>query len=181
MKIIKVFTDGSTFNNQRLNSPYTFGGVGVFFGLKDKRNISEAFYLFPITNNRCEIYAVILAIQSAMKDKITRGDKCKDKMIIHTDSMYVINSITKWINKWKLNGWKTSNGKDVKNKDLLYSLDKQMNLYKKLLDIEFKHVKAHKTAPKNKKSNEYELWFGNMMADKLAIQGSKLAKQASKE
>lgn len=48
-------------------------------------------------------------------------------MDIHTDSEFVINSITKWIKKWKKNNWLTANGEPVKNKEQLILLDDIIN------------------------------------------------------
>lgn len=178
MKITHVYTDGSVYNNQRRESLKTFGGIGVFFGDNDSRNVSEPFFEFPITNNRTELKAQIKAIENFMTSKIKRKDQTKEKLIIYTDSQYSMNSITKWIHKWKLNQWKTANGKPVLNKDLLYQLDHLINLYKDFLVVEYKFVKAHRVGsnvPKDKSSKEYQEWYGNMMADKLANQGTQIA------
>jgi len=172
MRITTVYTDGSTFNNTRRNCPGTVGGIGIFFGNKDNRNESAPFFEFSITNNRTELKAAIRAIENFMQDKINRQDDAKEKLIIYSDSQYMINSITKWIKKWKNNRWKTANGKDVLNKDLLYNLNHLIMLYKDYVEIEFKFVKAHREAPKNKQSNDYRMWYGNMMADKFAKRGS---------
>ena len=47
----------------------------------------------------------------------------EDDIILYTDSNYVKDGITKWIDNWKKNNWKTSNKKNVKNKDLWIRLD----------------------------------------------------------
>ncbi len=184
MKRTYAYTDGSVINNQRRESMKTFGGVGVFFGEDDIRNVSEPFFEFPITNQRTEIKAATKAIESFMQVKINKQDKSKEILTIYSDSEYMINSITKWIHKWKLNQWKTSNGKPVKNKDLLYQLDHVINLYKDFTTIEFKFVKAHrekKDIPTDKSSAEYKQWYGNMMADKLAKRGTTIAIKAMKQ
>ncbi len=183
MRITNVYTDGSAFNNIRRESARTFGGIGAYFGDKDRRNVSEPFFEFPITNNRTEIKAVIKAVENFMQDKIKRKDQSKEKLMVHSDSQYMIKSITIWIHKWKKNKWKTANGKDVLNKDLIFCLDHLINLYKDFVNIEFKFVKAHrvgKNIPKNKKSTDYKNWYGNMMADKLAKTGSIMAMKAAK-
>ena len=41
------------------------------------------------------------------------------KLIIYSDSQYVINTITKWYKGWKARGWKKSDGKKPLNLDLL--------------------------------------------------------------
>lgn len=178
MRITNVYTDGSVINNTRKNYSKTHGGIGVYFGENDKRNVSKAFFEFPITNNRTEIKASTLAIEKFMEYKIKKRDKSREKLVIYTDSQYLIKSITIWIHKWKKNNWKTSTGKDVLNKDLLFCLDHLINLYKDFLIVEFLFVKAHregKNIPTNKKSSAYKIWYGNMMADKLAKNGTKIS------
>ena len=88
------------------------------------------------TNNRMELLAPI----NALKD-MKPGVEIK----IYTDSQYVKNGITEWINTWLANNWKTSKKEDVKNKDLwidLYNLNKSLN-------IKWNWVKAHDGNPLN--------------------------------
>ena len=66
------------------------------------------------TNNRMELTAVIEAL-AALKRRST--------VTIHTDSQYVKNGITSWIHNWKARGWRTADGKPVKNADLWDKLD----------------------------------------------------------
>ena len=88
------------------------------------------------TNNRMELLAPI----NALKD-MKPGVEIK----IYTDSQYVKNGITEWINSWLANNWKTSKKEDVKNKDLwleLYNLNQS-------LDVNWNWVKAHDGNPLN--------------------------------
>ena len=73
-------------------------------------------------------------------------------MLIKTDSKYSIDCITKWSANWERNGWKTSDGNDVKNIDLIKPLNL---LYNKDLFI-LEHVPGHSKI------------HGNEMADALA-------------
>ena len=66
------------------------------------------------TNNRMEILAVIMALKAI---------NTISEITVFTDSTYVQKGISEWIDKWKINGWKTSNKKEVKNKDLWVQLD----------------------------------------------------------
>ncbi|RZB40328.1 hypothetical protein BDFB_014853, partial [Asbolus verrucosus] len=82
------------------------------------------------TNNVGEIQACIWAVKIAKQNskdtffyrvRITSINKLK----IHTDSLFTINSMTKWIHNWKKNNWKLAGGKsDVKNKEDFKELDK---------------------------------------------------------
>ena len=171
-KIIQVFTDGSSFNNSRKATKNLAGGIGVFWKKDDIKNLSEPFYIKPITNNRAEIYAVIKAIEIY---SVSYDQSCKGNIIlkINTDSMLLINTMTKWLKGWKAKGWKKSDGKTPLNLDLLCHLDHLISKYKNCFTVQFNHVKAHKSEPKDKKSQKYFLWYGNNQADYLAREGSK--------
>lgn len=162
---IVVFTDGSSLNNQ--NKYARRGGIGIFFKDEDPRN--QSIKITPdiskkVTNQIAELLACIYAIEI-----IIGTDIIKDKnIIIYTDSMYTINSITKWANKWKNNQWKKSNGKTIENIDLI----KKLYFYSKNLNIKYRHVKAHQEEP-SLDSPTYFTWYGNNMADSLAVQAAK--------
>ena len=74
---------------------------------------------------------------------------------LYTDSKYVKNGITEWINNWKINGWKNAAKKSVKNSELWKELD-QLTSYHK---VSWYWVKGH--------SNHRE----NDIADALANKG----------
>ena len=77
------------------------------------------------TNNRMEIMAVIRALSCLTTS-------CK--VTIFTDSQYVQNGITTWVNKWKKKNWKTKSGDPVKNCDL----------WKQILELRGQHqIKVH--------------------------------------
>ena len=76
--------------------------------------------------------------------------KTASEITIYTDSTYVKNGITEWINNWKINGWKNANKKPVKNKDLWIELD---SLCKDNL-ITWKWVKGHSNDKYNNLADE---------------------------
>ena len=90
-----------------------------------------------------ELTAVIKALDSLK-------EQCH--VVLTTDSNYVKNGITDWINTWKLNGWKTANKQSVKNQDLW----KQLDLLSEKHIIDWRWVKGHSGHP------------GNEHADRLA-------------
>lgn len=73
------------------------------------------------TNNRAELQAAIMALEwAANRDpKVSPG-----AITVTTDSQYVRNGMTVWSPKWKKNGWRTSDNKPVKNRDLWEELDR---------------------------------------------------------
>lgn len=162
---IIVFTDGSTFNNQAKDKSKARAGVGVFFGDKDKRNISFSLNgtKFKKTNQVSEILAIIMAIETLTRTQIIG----KKNIVIYSDSMYCINIINKWATSWEKKNWKKSNNKQVENLNLV----KKMYYLAKNLNVRMIHVKAHKDEP-SKDSKDYFKWYGNMMADKLATRAS---------
>ena len=166
----KVFTDGSTINNGKRNAR---GGIGVFFDDFSTDNLGEEFNIDGKTsNNICELEAVRRAIMIIISKK---DFKKTDKIQICSDSSYVISCITVWSNNWEKNGWKRKNrsGKSVpvKNVELIKSIKSLYNRY----NIQFKHIKAHRTLGTNINPNslEYQEWYGNKRADELANLGSK--------
>jgi ribonuclease HI len=165
MKSIIIFTDGAVPNNQ--SGGNRKGGIGVFFGIDDSRNISYGLKETSsnkVTNQVCELSACIMGLETIIStEKIG-----KRNIIIYTDSMYIINSITKWAKNWEKNNWKKSNNKLIQNDTLI----KKLYYLSKNLKVVYKHVKAHTNPPKTD-SDEYIEWFGNYMADKLAVQAVK--------
>ena len=70
--------------------------------------------------------------------------------ILHTDSTYVKDGITKWIHSWKTRGWKTAAKKPVKNVDLWQRLDAALGDH----EIEWRWVKGHAGHPENERADE---------------------------
>lgn len=159
---LKAFTDGSADNLKQ-----EIGGIGVYFQSNDMKeyNISKQMKVDCCTNQKMELYACIYAIRQTIK---YMEGKCKLwNLTIYSDSMYTIKSITEYAPKWIQYGWKRLNGNKclpIKNLELIKKL---YTLYK-TYDIKFIHVNSHQRQPDDKKSEEWKLWYGNDMADKLA-------------
>ena len=66
------------------------------------------------TNNRMELTAVIEALATLRRHS---------KIVLHTDSQYVMKGMTEWIRGWKAKGWRTASKEPVKNVDLWKRLD----------------------------------------------------------
>ena len=121
--MIKIYTDGSCLIN-----PGNGGWAAIINNNGEIKKISGNQK--KTTNNRMELMAPINALKNLSP---------KDQIEIFTDSQYVKNGITEWINTWVLNNWKTSKKEDVKNKDLwieLYKLNQSLN-------VKWNWVKAH--------------------------------------
>ncbi len=139
MKIINIYTDGACKGNP---GPGGWGAILEYGDYKKEIYGGDAL----TTNNIMELTAVIEALKLVKK---------KSSIHITTDSQYVKNGISDWINTWKLKGWKTANKKPVKNKELWITLDKLTNEH----NIKWAWVKGHSGHP------------GNERADQLANKG----------
>ena len=106
MKRVEIFTDGACKGNP---GP---GGWGALLRMGD--NEKELSGGEPqTTNNRMELTAAIRALQAL---------KAPCEVVLHSDSKYVLDGITKWIVGWQRNGWKTAAKKPVLNADLWQEL-----------------------------------------------------------
>ena len=76
-------------------------------------------------------------------------EKKKKDVNLYTDSNYVRQGITQWINNWKNNGWKTASKKPVKNKDLWQKLN-ELNSE----DINWFYVPGHSGVKLNEIADE---------------------------
>jgi ribonuclease HI len=138
-KTVKIYTDGACSGNP---GPGGWGAVMQWNGHEKEMNGGET----ETTNNRMEMMAVIRALEAI---------KGTPKIEIHTDSKYVMQGITEWIEGWKARGWKTAGKKPVKNVDLWQEMDALVAKH----DITFHWVKGHAGHPENER------------ADALAVSG----------
>ena len=144
--MIKIYTDGACKGNPGI------GGWGALL-VHNEQSIEIFDGELETTNNRMELMAVIEALKHATS--------MNDDVQIYTDSSYVQKGIQEWIHNWKMNGWRSSNKKPVKNQDLWQELDRLNSSLK----VEWFWVKGHAGHP------------GNERADFLANEGVKKIQQ----
>ena len=132
--MIKIYTDGSCLEN-----PGNGGWAAIIDDNGNTKKISGSEK--NTTNNRMELMATINALKNM---------EPKYEIEIYTDSKYVKSGITEWIHNWKKNGWKTTNKKEVSNKELW----KELDLLNSELEVSWNWVKAHST---DKLNNEVDL------------------------
>lgn len=135
MKIVKVYTDGACSDN-----PGPGGWASVFMLDEDYQVLQGREY--ETTNNRMELLAVIKTLQEIL---VLNAVKVDAKFMIHSDSAYVVNSINnKWVDKWQMNGWKTTQGDDIKNRDLWEQFVKERKAVRRRgIEVEMIKVKGH--------------------------------------
>lgn len=123
MKKVEIFTDGACRGNP---GP---GGWGVLLRYGDQEK--TLYGGEPMTtNNRMELTAAIEAL-AALKQTCD--------VVLTTDSQYVRQGITLWLDGWKKKGWKTAARQPVKNVDLWQALDAQASRH----TVEWRWVKGH--------------------------------------
>jgi ribonuclease HI len=147
--MIIVYTDGSGVNNKK-NKNHGKGGYGVYIKKGEKEFFLSKGYK-NTTSNRMEIRAVLYALK-AIKNK-------SEKVLIYSDSMYVINSIMLgWIHKWESYNWET-----CKNPDLWKRVVQELKLFDQSRgSVVLKHIKGHQD------NLDDPHVFGNNVADALA-------------
>ena len=135
---VVIYTDGACRGNP---GP---GGWGVFLDYQGQNKRLNGFEA-ETTNNRMELTAAIEAMKALKRP-------CQVEL--HTDSKYVQQGISEWIDKWKKNNWKTAARAPVKNADLWRLLDRESARHR----VRWVWVKGHAGIE------------GNEIADQLANQ-----------
>ena len=129
--IINIYTDGSSKGNPGK------GGYGVIIEASNKKlELSQGYKL--TTNNRMELLAVIIGLEAIKKNN--------QKIIITSDSKYVIDSVEKgWVFNWEKNGFKKK-----KNPDLWKRF---LEVYRKH-EIKFKWIRGHSGHTQNEQCDQ---------------------------
>jgi ribonuclease HI len=100
------------------------------------------------TNNRMELTAALTLLE---KLAVLPRDP---NLTIRTDSKYLIDGFSKWINGWKRKGWRTASGSPVLNRDLWEALDAA-----RLSGLPFTYVKGHSGDPDNDRCDAIAVAF----------------------
>ena len=138
---IKIYTDGACVGN-----PGPGGWAAIILSGNNKKEIFGGEKL--TTNNRMELTAAIKVLEYCAE--LEGGKPILKQIIIYTDSTYVKEGITVWINVWEKNDWKTTDKKSVKNIDLW----KKLNVLVKSSQIEWKWIKGHSKDQMNDLADE---------------------------
>jgi len=120
---VTIYTDGACSGN-----PGAGGWGAILMHGTTEKELSGGE--LATTNNRMELMAAIQALEALKKP-------CRVELF--TDSQYVQKGIHEWIHAWKRRGWKTADGKPVKNDDLWRRLDEARSRH----DVTWRWVKGH--------------------------------------
>jgi ribonuclease HI len=122
-KTVEVFTDGACLGNP---GPGGWAALLRFDGREKELSGGEP----DTTNNRMELMAAIAGIEALKR-------ACS--VLVVTDSEYVRRGVEEWMVRWKANGWKTSDKKPVKNRDLWERLSAALASH----EVRWQWVKGH--------------------------------------
>ena len=123
---IEAATDGACSGNPGN------GGWGGLILFDDGSELEIGGFEKNTTNNRMELTAAIKTLEKLKQFKLKKNFK------LRTDSKYLIDGYSNWINNWKKNGWKTSTGKSVQNLDLWQKIDGL-----RINEVSMEFVKGH--------------------------------------
>jgi ribonuclease HI len=134
-----AWTDGACSGNP---GP---GGWGVLLRAQEGETVVKERELSggeaQTTNNRMELMAAISALESLSR---------ASAITLTTDSAYVKNGVEVWLAGWKRNGWRTSDGKPVKNIDLWQRLDQAQARHR----VTWRWIKGHAGHAENERADE---------------------------
>ena len=133
---ITIYTDGSCTGN-----PGPGGWAAIIITESNQKKIFGGEGL--TTNNRMELTAAIKALEYC--DENNDNQLSLSYIKIFTDSNYLKDGITMWIQNWEKNNWKTADKKNVKNVDLW----KKLKELSKSKQIDWCWVKGHSDDPMN--------------------------------
>jgi ribonuclease HI len=129
-----MFTDGACSGN-----PGPGGWAAILRSGTHEKEIFGGERL--TTNNRMELMAAIKGLDALKKPST---------VTIYTDSKYVMDGLTKWLPRWKANGWKTADKKQVKNDDLWRALDEAVSRH----DVVWRWVQGHAGHLENERADQ---------------------------
>ncbi|MCH7696640.1 MAG: ribonuclease HI [Proteobacteria bacterium] len=132
-KLIEIYTDGACRGNP---GPGGWGVLLRYDSVEKELQGAEP----DTTNNRMELTAAIKGLQALKQSSDVR---------LTTDSTYVKNGITQWLQEWKRRDWKTANKKPVKNIDLWQQLD----LVNATHEVEWCWVRGHSGHAENERAD----------------------------
>lgn len=130
---VEAFTDGACQGNP---GPGGWGVVLRWRGIEKELYGGEP----ETTNNRMELMAVIMALESLKRPTCIR---------IATDSQYVQRGVCEWLPRWQRNGWRTSGRQPVKNRDLWERLARAAEPHR----VEWLWVRGHSGHPDNERAD----------------------------
>jgi ribonuclease HI len=131
---VEAFTDGACLGN-----PGPGGWAALLRASGSERMVAGGDP--ATTNNRMELMAAIGALEALKRP-------CR--VLLTTDSRYVMQGIEEWVPKWRANGWRTADKKPVKNQDLWQRLSEAVSTHQ----VRWQWVRGHNGHAENERVDE---------------------------
>jgi ribonuclease HI len=133
-RAVHIYTDGACSHNP---GPGGWGAI-LIYG-KHRKEISGGETL--TTNNRMELMAAIAALEALKRPA---------RVELYTDSEYVRNGISQWLERWKRKGWRTASNAPVKNVELWQRLDSASARH----CVRWHWLRGHAGHPENERADQ---------------------------
>lgn len=134
LKVVTIYTDGGCRGNP---GPGAWAAVLTCDGVRKELSGFEP----ETTNNRMELTAAIRALEALNR---------RTRVELYTDSQYVRQGITEWMDGWIARGWKRGKNEPVKNRDLW----EQLNELAAAHDVEWHWVRGHAGNVENQRCDD---------------------------
>lgn len=132
--LIELYTDGSCVGNAS-NRRAGYGVFHMYFPACPRHELGPVRCQGTPTNNLAEL----LAIRQAIVSVETHGDPGLPA-VIYTDSDYAVQCLTRYIHRWRENGFRTHKGQPVKNKGILVDIYTRLQ---RCPHVRLKHIRGH--------------------------------------
>ena len=167
MKKVVIYTDGACSGNPGI------GGWGAILIYNNTEKLCAGYDKLT-TNNRMEVFAVIMALKNLK-------ESCEVE--VYTDSSYVADAFNKdWITQWQMSKWRTAGKKEVKNQDLWKQLLAEIEKHK----VKFIKVKGHADNEFNNRCDkmareQIEECRKNLPEEEMAVEKSEVGEGETEE
>jgi ribonuclease HI len=131
--VVEAWTDGGCKPNP---GPGGWGAILRWKGHEKELSGAER----ETTNNRMELTAAIAALEAL---------KRPSRVVIHTDSEYLRNGVTRWVSGWVRNNWRNASREPVTNMDLWQRLLEAAKRH----EVEWRWVRGHSGDPMNERAD----------------------------
>ena len=134
--VVHIFTDGACSGN-----PGPGGWAYILRHPNSGREKEVTGGQRETTNNCMELMAVIEALRALAKPSIVE---------LYSDSQYVLNGLSQWMDGWKKKGWKRGRNQPILNLDLWKILDELREVHQ----IHSHWVRGHDNHPENERVDQ---------------------------
>ena len=131
---VEVYCDGACSGNP---GPGGYGVILRYGGHEKELSGGE----HETTNNRMELTGALVALESLKRP-------CR--VVLTSDSQYLVKGMTEWISGWVKRGWKNSKKEPVLNRDLWERLLAQAEIHQ----VDWVWVRGHDGHPENERCDE---------------------------